>query len=749
MEEISERRLHSLKLVYGIALAFIALTLLSSSLLMQYVIQRNAGDSRVINLSGRQRMLSQRLTKCVLALERPSLSAEEKARCGEELASSFADWKAAHRGLQSGDEKLGLPERENSGEIKSLFAGIEPYYAAMVRELEAMVRQIDHPDPDPDIVRRTAEVMLANEPKFLPLMDRITFQFDQEAKDRIFSMQRLETGFLALGLLVLVLEFLFVFRPSLSQLSEMMASLQKNGEQLKLSNQRLQEALDNSQRLAEVAEGANRAKSEFLANMSHEIRTPMNAIIGFSDLLLPMARDSRQLEYAQSISSSGKALLHLINDILDLSRVEAGKLQMTPGAFAPPDFFREVRQVFAQKVAEKKIDFRLELDSGLPGALILDVTRLRQVLLNLVGNAIKFTDDGYIRLAVSCLDRPETQGSRCNLEIRVEDTGIGIPEADREKIFGAFEQTAGQDHGKYGGTGLGLAISRKLVHLMNGDIRAERNPEGRGSAFVVRLLSVPVAACLPDGTPGDAKGRGWAYSFQPARILLVDDLEINRRLLRAYLQGQPFEFLEASDGREALAIMREQTPDLVITDIKMPGMRGDELAREAAADARLAGIPVVAVTASAMPSQMEVLRPLFRRIFFKPLRQGELLGEMAEILKAESLAIMTGVEKPGTGEKKDDPLCRDPEGLLRHLAGLDTDYHAACKTIQIHRVRKFQSLVAAAAESFHAPALSRWAASLEAALTSFNISQIKLEMGRYAEIAALYRRCGSCTERLQ
>jgi serine phosphatase RsbU (regulator of sigma subunit) len=238
MHFIDEKRLQHLKVVYGIALAFIALTLLSSSFMMQYAIQRNGGDSRVINLSGRQRMLSQRLTKCVLALERLADGAEQTNRL-QEVSESFASWKAAHLGLQHGDAKLGLPARQNSAEVTALFAEMEPFHAAMVQALDGLLAQVKEGRSGREVIHATAEVMLRNEARFLKLMDQITFQFDKEAKERISSMQSMERVILGVGLLVLLLEFLFVFRPSISQLAVMMTSLKQQANQLQETNGQL------------------------------------------------------------------------------------------------------------------------------------------------------------------------------------------------------------------------------------------------------------------------------------------------------------------------------------------------------------------------------------------------------------------------------------------------------------------------------------------------------------------------------
>jgi PAS domain S-box-containing protein len=270
MRVINEYQLNRLKIVYGIALSIIAITIISSSCLMMYSIKRNGRESRVINLSGRQRMLSQRITKCVLALERTSSPAERSLRSAE-LVESFTAWKTAHAGLQFGDEKLGLPRRENSPQIKKLFAEIAPFHREMVRAVDRLLASMKGNHTDPALLHETSDLLLTNEPHFLSLMDKLTFQFDREARERVNSMLFLEKIILIVGLMVLSLEFLFVFRPSIYQLSNLMAAIKKKSEQLKESNSLLQESLDNSLRGNELL----REHYQFLEVLINAIPSPV------------------------------------------------------------------------------------------------------------------------------------------------------------------------------------------------------------------------------------------------------------------------------------------------------------------------------------------------------------------------------------------------------------------------------------------------------------------------------------------
>ena len=286
-------------------------------------------------------------------------------------------------------------------------------------------------------------------------------------------------------------------------------NLKKAQAQLTDTNRRLGEAMRGAHEWAAQAEAANAAKSVFLANISHEIRTPMNAIIGFAELLAGELTDGRQRQQAGVIARSGTSLLRLINDLLDLSKIEAGRLEIHPDTCSPRQLLKEVQEVFALQAQEKGIELTVAADSSLPAGLLLDEGRTRQILVNLVGNAIKFTETGTVDVRAGCA-RPCEGGGRCDVRFSVTDTGPGIPPEFKARLFGAFEQKPGQDHAKYGGTGLGLAISRRLAHLMNGDLTVADNPTGHGTAFALVLRDVPVCVYSPGrtGNAGAKEGPG-------------------------------------------------------------------------------------------------------------------------------------------------------------------------------------------------------------------------------------------------
>ncbi|MCP4107022.1 MAG: response regulator [Desulfobacteraceae bacterium] len=405
------------------------------------------------------------------------------------------------------------------------------------------------------------------------------------------------------------------------------------------------------QRTAQL-EKADKAKSEFLANMSHEIRTPMNAILGFSEILLSESCDTDQTYYLEIIRSSGQTLLSLINDILDLSKIEAGRVELRKGPVDMKILLWEMKQMFMPASEKKGIRLETEVNPEIPGILITDELRLRQILINLLGNAVKFTSKGYVKLSARG-EFADSAENRFRLFISVEDTGTGIREDQQEKIFEAFHQQEGQKAGKYGGTGLGLAITKRLVELMNGRISVKSQVD-KGSTFKAVFNELEFS----EGLPGAEHRKDITdiceheVVFEPSVILVADDVEYNRNLVKAYLKETGIDVIESQNGDKTLKLMRKHRPALVLMDLKMPDKDGYEVTRVLKNTHVLKHTPVIAFTAHAMKADMEKISELFDGYLQKPLDRNSLISELKRFLpwqapgKTEFTFSETGI--PGT-----------------------------------------------------------------------------------------------------
>ena len=420
----------------------------------------------------------------------------------------------------------------------------------------------------------------------------------------------------------------------------------------------------------EKAEAANKAKSIFLANMSHEIRTPMNAILGFTEILKGMEEDQKKAHYIENIHTSGKALLNLINDILDLSKIEAGKVELQHSATSITSLFKEMQTIFNQKIAGKGLEFIVEASEEIPVSLIIDETRLRQVLINLIGNAIKFTDTGHIRLSAFCKKTNIHTPSLFDLTLEVEDTGLGIPEDQQDKIFRAFEQTNGQKAAQFGGTGLGLAISSRLLEMMGGQLSVKSSP-GRGATFRIVLNATEVSFIKALEEKEEKLLDFETITFEPASILIVDDIDYNREMLRVFLEPYSFKLIEAQNGKEALNQADKHHPDLILLDMKMPVMDGYEASEILSNDEELKDIPVIAVTAFAFKQDEEIIFKLCDGYLRKPVTRAQLIRELTKYLPHEQVEIDTSSnaeEKQTLGHPiTRDDLFRLSEPLYKEL----------------------------------------------------------------------------------
>lgn len=391
---------------------------------------------------------------------------------------------------------------------------------------------------------------------------------------------------------------------------------------------RFSRAFDSVEMLKEAAEAANQAKNQFIANMSHELRTPLNGVIGMTELLGRSTLDGDQKEYVHVIRSSSSLLLTIVNDILDLSKLESGQIFIEQQDFNLRETVENVYFVLKDRAMEKGIDFSCQIQQELVAEVRGDADRLKQVLLNIAGNAIKFTDKGSVFVSVFLLEmgkKTETVG------FRITDTGIGIDAANMGKLFKSFSQADVSMSRKYGGTGLGLAISKQLVERMGGQIGV-KSSKGKGAEFWF-TLSFPIGTPLAGAGDSSAASRNSTppaelSSVAPSRILIVEDNATNRRLAEIFVRKLGHEADTVHDGLEAVNLLRDKTYDLILMDVQMPGMDGFEttrIIRDSQSPILDHRVPIIAMTAHAMTGDMEkCFEAGMDDYLTKPIRPGNL-----------------------------------------------------------------------------------------------------------------------------
>lgn len=556
---------------YILALSIIAV-MAASVLTVSLIAGRTASeDASLVNVSGRQRMLSQRIVMLTLEMQTGATSPERRSSDAR-LADSIDLFARSH-------SELVLAARM-SDDILDIYRQPETDLDRMTVEFAALAERIRTGDTSAGGIRRLAD----NAEAILPLLNDATNAFTHAAERRVHFMDRLELAAFSITLFILLLEGWFVFRPAVLSISRTLKQL---------------ETARNE------AERASAAKSNFLAQMSHEIRTPLNGVIGMASGLGTTKLDEEQRKMVTTLQSSGELLLTVVNDILDISKVEAGQVSLEEADISLEQILNWIDSTYRPTSAAKGLKWETHLADDAQGWYRGDATRIRQILSNLVSNAIKFTPTGEVRAEVHCLSR-DAAGT-AQIEIVVRDTGIGIPAERIGAIFNPFEQADASTTRKFGGTGLGLAITMRLAELMGGNIAVESTP-GQGSRFTVTLSlergQAPAAPADMPAQPADALAAR-------LRALVVDDVATNRLVLQTLLTPLEVDVTCAGSGQEALDILESEHFDVILMDIQMPDMDGVQTTQQLRLREQQSGqdtTPVIAVTANVLPEQVAAYR---------------------------------------------------------------------------------------------------------------------------------------------
>jgi ligand-binding sensor domain-containing protein/signal transduction histidine kinase/response regulator RpfG family c-di-GMP phosphodiesterase len=526
---------------------------------------------------------------------------------------------------------------------------------------------------------------------------------------------------------------------ALEQLQQEKVKTERALAKLKKTNEELKEAKKTAEKEKQKAEEANKFKTQFLANMSHDIRNHMHSILGFSQVLESEITDEEQKRNLEAISSSANDLQKLIDNILDLSRIEAGKMELENEPLNLRSILDDIKQKYSSKAREKALDFQLgEVDPALPEVVIMDRSKLHSILDNLVNNAVKYTDSGFIKLSVQKIGPhvtpPGSPGARVNIGFSVQDSGRGIPKDQQKTIFNRYERQKGKHIGKIQGSGLGLTITRALVELMGGKISLQSR-EGKGSTFHVTLENVTAAHVAIE--PGIDKLDVDNIRFEKATVLVADESAQNRRLLMKYLSQSPIHHIEAENGKQAVEMTKRHRPDLVLMDMKIAAAEGFKTTHLIKADNELKDIPVIIITASALKEQRPAIKKTGANSFLtKPVKKCDLIIELTNFLDWKYTRPTGPGKSPAIKKVKPKitfPTSLSPgdreklQKLVNFLQGEDLNQRlkTLIKRFIINDIENFAMEVKKMAEKYQVEILYHWADKLINDINTFNRSKIE------------------------
>lgn len=600
--------MQSLPRLYILCFAIMVLMSMTLGYVLNDIIHSQKSSALIINLAGRQRMLSQKNAYVSIRLQ--TALSQDADLLRQQFKASINEMELNHRNLYSGNPALGIPPLKAS-RILAIYND-KPYgLHLLMRDYIATLRAMSIAQVDA-IEQQSAALnarVLEQSQQILPILDRVVREHQYASEARIARLQKLGWASVSILLILLFLMLRFIFLP-----------LNRN---LVNKNTALKKAL-------EKAEEAGQHKSEFLATISHEIRTPMNGIIGMTNLLLDTHLDATQNRYAQTVAQSADSLLHLVNEILDFSKIEAGHMELETAPFDLHELLKEIADLIAARAFGSEIEILLRIAPDTPRHVSGDPSRLRQVFLNLLSNALKFTESGHILIHV---EPSQILGEDIAFKACIEDTGIGIPPEKQHLIFERFSQADSSTTRKFGGTGLGLAICRELCRMMQGEIFVT-SQSGQGSSFHFTFI-------LKKGKPAQGSlPLDFQFNLNGTRALIVDDNKAAQDIAKEQMQAKGMDVAVASSGPEALTLLKrafhESRPfQMAVLDYMMPEMDGLELARQIQEDQDLTPTELVLVSSAPVKGGLQKLESLgFRGYLVKPVGASDISGLLAAIRSA-------------------------------------------------------------------------------------------------------------------